>query len=56
MKTLEMLTDLHVFSTPDYEIVVFGIPSVCKHGFALHQHLNGWTDVVHIWYSGVYSS
>lgn len=51
-----MLTDLHIFSTPDYEEVVFGIPSICIHGFTPHQHLNGWTDIIHICYARVYSS
>jgi hypothetical protein len=34
--TLDILMDLHVFSSPDYEKAVFGMLSVCINRCALH--------------------
>jgi hypothetical protein len=53
---LEILADLQVLSTPEYEKVslVYHL-SVCMcMGVRPHYRLNGWTDFIHVRYSGVY--
>jgi hypothetical protein len=44
---LEILIDLHIFSTPERDM-----PSVCMYICVPCQHLNSWTDFIHIRYLG----
>jgi hypothetical protein len=41
-----ILVDLHVFSHPEYENVVFGILSLRVYGCAPRLRLNGWADFI----------
>jgi hypothetical protein len=53
IRSLEILTDLHVFSSPEYEQMVFGIPSVgrvnCCWPSPAQSHDSGNRTSMYIW-------